>query len=91
MFEEAGYLNISMFKVEDNTESIDAKMLISAKLLERMVGENKKSEEDIKSEWRISQTWKVLKQPLQACLTIDISEQIEGFLNGRNLQSVTKS
>ena len=32
--------SISMFKVEDDTESIDAKMLISAKLLERMVGED---------------------------------------------------
>ena len=30
----------SIFKVEDDTESIDAKMLISAKLLERMVGED---------------------------------------------------
>ena len=53
MFEEAGYLNISMFKVEDDTESIDAKMLISAKLLERMVGEDVKSEENIKWEENI--------------------------------------
>ena len=83
--------------MEDDTESIDAKMFISAKLLERMVGEDMRSEENIKwkenikSDWRNTQTWQVLKQPLQACLTIDISEQIEGFLNGRNLQSVTKS
>ena len=34
--------------MEDDTESIDAKMLISAKLLERMVGEDMKSEENIK-------------------------------------------
>ena len=81
-----------MFKVEDDTESIDAKMLISAKLLERMVGEDMKSEENIKweekikSEWRNTLTWQVQKQPLRACLTIDISEQIKGS----NLQSVAK-
>ena len=40
----------SMFKVEDDTESIDAKMLISAKLLERMVGEDMRSKENIKWE-----------------------------------------
>ena len=44
---------LSMFKVEDDTESIDAKMLISAKLLERMVGEDVKSEENIKWEENI--------------------------------------
>ena len=44
---------LSMFKVEDDTESIDAKMLISAKLLERMVGEDMKSEENIKWEENI--------------------------------------
>ena len=46
-------ISISMFKVEDDTESIDAKMLISAKLLERMVGEDVKSEENIKWEENI--------------------------------------
>ena len=46
-------ISISMFKVEDDTESIDAKMLISAKLLERMVCEDMKSEENIKWEENI--------------------------------------
>ena len=46
-------ISISMFKVEDDTESIDAKMLISAKLLERMVGEDMISEENIKWEENI--------------------------------------
>ena len=54
--------SISMFKVEDDTESIDAKMLISAKLLERMVGEDVKSKENIKWEENIKSEIRRLDQ-----------------------------
>ena len=54
--------SISMFKVEDDTESIGAKMLISAKLLERMVGEDVKSKENIKWEENIKSEIRRLDQ-----------------------------